>query len=141
MWQRIRNGLVSGIVLGIALATLAVIGIGFLLAGCYLALAAQIGPAGAALAVGAGALALVGLALALALRRGAAPRRARATHAATASSASQDELLTRTGVELAESLAANPRQAALLAFGIGVVLGVSPKARDILNEVVAGTQR
>ena len=74
MWQRIRNGLVSGIVLGIALATLAVIGIGFLLAGCYLALAAQIGPAGAALAVGAGALALVGLALALALRRGAAPR-------------------------------------------------------------------
>jgi hypothetical protein len=139
MWQRIRNRILSGVVLLTGVLAVAAVGIGFLGAGAYMALAARIDPAAAALLVGFGALALVGLALGVVLRPSPPRRAVRASSANQPTTAAPNaDQLTRAGASLAQSVTANPRQAMLVAFGIGVALGVSPRARQQLYSLIAG---
>lgn len=129
MWHRIRNRLLLGAVLVAGLLTATAIGVGFLLAGSYLSLAMQVGSAQAALIVGAAILVLIAIALTLALR----PRRGSRSARASAADDGDGEALRHAGVRVAEALAANQRQAAVLALGIGILLAISPRARDMVR--------
>lgn len=135
MWQRIRNRLLLAAVLGAGLLAATVFGVGFLLAGGFLSLAAEVGAAQAALIVGGAVLAAIALALVMVMRPGRPSRRA-----ATAAVDSGDgQALTQAGVRIAQALSANQRQAAMLALVIGIVLAISPKAREMVRQLAPAT--
>lgn len=135
MWQRIRYRLLTAVVLASGLFAATAFGVGFLLAGGFLTLAAEVGAAPAALVMGAVVLAAIAVSLAVALRP---RRRTRRTDASPGARADNDAL-SHAGVQIAQALSANPRQAALLAMGIGVLLAVSPRARDMVRQLAPAT--
>lgn len=135
MWQRIRNRLLLVAVLGAGLMAATVFGVGFLLVGGYLSLAAEVGAAQAALIVGGAVLVAIALALAMAMR----PRRASRRVATSAVDSGDGQALTQAGVRIAQALSANQRQAAILALVLGIVLAISPKAREMVRQLAPAT--
>jgi hypothetical protein len=139
MFKAILDGVVARVALAMILASLAIAGVGFLLAALYLWCATLTSLPVAALVTGAVALAVAASPL-LALwaqrepahGRPAAPaqegQRTESTEAAAMASA--------LGAELGTLVANNPRTAVAGALLMGVVFGASPSARSGLRSLV-----
>lgn len=116
-------------------AVVFVAGLGFLAAAAYSWLATTLPAAAAAAIVGVGSLVLALLLLMLA-RAMSRPRTAASRPASGESEPSGPDTAMRLGEQLGPLVRRNWKAATAGAFAIGLVLGVSPRARRALSEAV-----
>lgn len=136
--------LISRALIAVAIMTLAAVaflaGLGFLAAAAYSALADIIPPAAAAAAVGGGCL-LIALLLLLIARASARPPRKSASGGAAPESGagagtSSFDSAARLGAEAGPLIRKNWKVATGGAFLIGLILGISPRARRALGDAM-----
>lgn len=139
MFKAILDGVVVRVALAMILSSLAIAGVGFLLASLYLWCATLTSMPVAALVTGAVALAVAASPLLVlwAQRETARDRSAtigREDH--KTESAEAAAMASALGAELGALVADNPRTAVAGALLMGVLFGASPSARSVLRSLV-----